>query len=79
MVTDERERSDGIRELRGVDLFEVTLTPSPANPHTRVLSMKSLPDIDVSAVAKEHYEAVVKSLAASERKSKPIQVASFEC
>ena len=40
LVTGDRKRRDGVRELTELDLFEVTLTPSPANPDTRVLSMK---------------------------------------
>jgi HK97 family phage prohead protease len=41
LVTDARKRDDGVRELLGIDLFEVSLTPAPANPQTRVTSMKS--------------------------------------
>jgi Escherichia/Staphylococcus phage prohead protease len=36
-----RKRRDGIRELTEIDLFEVSLTPQPANPDTRILEMKS--------------------------------------
>lgn len=35
------ERSDGVRELRELDLFEVSIVPAPANPDTRIVSMKS--------------------------------------
>jgi uncharacterized protein len=41
MVTDSFKRSDGIRELREIDLFEVSITPAPANSDTRILSTKS--------------------------------------
>jgi HK97 family phage prohead protease len=41
LVLDDRKRDDGVRELLEIDLFEVTLTPSPANPETRIVSMKS--------------------------------------
>ena len=41
LVTADRKRDDGIRELLAIDLFEVTLTPSPANPETRILEMKA--------------------------------------
>jgi HK97 family phage prohead protease len=34
MVTDSFKRADGIEELREIDLFEVSLTPAPANPDT---------------------------------------------
>jgi hypothetical protein len=40
IVTSDFKRDDGVRELLGVDLYEISLTPSPANPDTRVLSMK---------------------------------------
>ena len=41
MVTDSVKRSDGIQELREIDLYEISLTPTPANPDTRILSFKS--------------------------------------
>jgi len=34
LVTDPSKRADGIQELRESDLFEVSLTPAPANPDT---------------------------------------------
>jgi uncharacterized protein len=41
LVTHDFKREDGVRELLGIDLYEVSLTPSPANPDTRIVSMKS--------------------------------------
>jgi hypothetical protein len=41
IVTADFKRDDGVRELLGIDLFEVSLTPSPANPETRIVSMKA--------------------------------------
>jgi HK97 family phage prohead protease len=41
VVTSDFKREDGVRELLGVDLYEISLTPSPANPDTRITSMKS--------------------------------------
>jgi HK97 family phage prohead protease len=41
LVTDAREGSDGIKELTGLDVFEVTATATPANGDTRMLSTKS--------------------------------------
>jgi HK97 family phage prohead protease len=35
------ERTDGTRQILEVDLFEISLTPAPANPDTRILSFKS--------------------------------------
>jgi phage head maturation protease len=32
MVTDSLTRSGGIEELREIDLYEISLTPTPANP-----------------------------------------------
>jgi HK97 family phage prohead protease len=41
IVTADFKREDGVRELLGIDLFEISLTPSPANRDTRIVSMKS--------------------------------------
>jgi HK97 family phage prohead protease len=41
LVTDAVKRADGIQELRELDLYEISLTPAPANPDTRILSFKS--------------------------------------
>jgi HK97 family phage prohead protease len=41
LTTDTFERPDGIPELREIDLFEISLTPAPANADTRILSFKS--------------------------------------
>lgn len=41
MVTKAHERKDGVIELREIDLFEVSIVPVPANPDTRILSLKS--------------------------------------
>jgi uncharacterized protein len=41
LTTDSFKRSDGIQELRELDLFEISITPAPANPDTRILSVKS--------------------------------------
>jgi hypothetical protein len=35
------KREDGVRELLGIYVFEVSLTPGPANRGTRIVSMKS--------------------------------------
>jgi uncharacterized protein len=37
----QRKASDGANELLAIDLFEVSLTPAPANADTRILSMKA--------------------------------------
>jgi HK97 family phage prohead protease len=41
MVTQDHKREDGIRELHGIDLFEISVVPHPANADTRVIEMKS--------------------------------------
>jgi HK97 family phage prohead protease len=45
LATDTFRRTDGIQELRELDLYEISLTPAPANPDTRILSFKST-DLD---------------------------------
>lgn len=41
LSTRARKRSDGVRELSEIDLFEISVVPHPANPDTRFLSLKS--------------------------------------
>lgn len=41
IVNDGFKRKDGVAELTELDLFEVSLTPAPANADTRLLSWKS--------------------------------------
>jgi len=45
-LTVDSHDDDGVRVLDEVDLFEITLTPSPANADTRITEMKPVPDID---------------------------------
>ena len=47
LTLDDRVAADGTKELVELDLFEVTLTPTPANADTRVLETKSLGDVRV--------------------------------
>jgi HK97 family phage prohead protease len=49
LVRQSHKRDDGIRELTELDLFEVTLTPVPANEDTRILETKSLPPMRVAS------------------------------
>ena len=42
MVNHEGLGTDGVNELKKVDLFEITVTPSPANADTRFIDMKAL-------------------------------------
>ncbi|HEX6116948.1 MAG TPA: HK97 family phage prohead protease [Solirubrobacterales bacterium] len=48
LVTDDLDRSDGVKELLAIDLFEITLTGVPANADARVLSTKSMQPIQVA-------------------------------
>jgi HK97 family phage prohead protease len=41
LANEAHTRADGIQELRELDLYEISLTPAPANPDTRILSFKS--------------------------------------
>ncbi len=41
VVTADRKREDGVRELLGLDLFEISVVAAPANPDTRFLSLKA--------------------------------------
>jgi phage head maturation protease len=40
MTVNSRKRGD-TTELIELDLYEISITPTPANPHTRILEMKS--------------------------------------
>jgi HK97 family phage prohead protease len=41
-LTVKSQRRDGIKDLLELDLFEISIAPHPANPHTRILEMKSM-------------------------------------
>lgn len=45
MVLEDRKGADGVRELTAVDLFEITITPAPANPDTRFMDLKNIAGI----------------------------------
>jgi Escherichia/Staphylococcus phage prohead protease len=49
---------DGVRILDEVDIFEVTITASPANNRTRVIDLKSLPssDAEMSRIVKRAFD-----------------------
>ena len=47
LTTEDRVGNDGTKELVELDLFEITLTPTPANADTRVLETKALGDVRV--------------------------------
>jgi hypothetical protein len=86
MVTADREADDGIKELLGIDLFEVTITPIPANPATRFLSLNGFLTPDRSeTLRRERAEAYAEFKNAYERRKqtkarneRPISIATFE-
>lgn len=41
LIVEARKAGDDVQELQKLDLFEVSIVPAPANPDTRVLSIKS--------------------------------------
>jgi Escherichia/Staphylococcus phage prohead protease len=61
LVTAERTAGDGTRELVALDLFEISLTPSPVNAETRIVSMKSLSEVD-PALKAYHRDVMLKVL-----------------
>ena len=85
LVQDDHVREDGIRELRRLDLFEITLTPTPANADTRVLSTKSADlsekrYVDPKSGKRMNYaELVEHATKAMPPKRGPIKTVSFEC
>lgn len=85
MVTDDRLRSDGVRELRGIDLFEISITPGPANPDTRILTVKAATNRDpaLDRESRAIAEILARPLEEVEAKATkargPIQVEVFDC
>jgi HK97 family phage prohead protease len=87
MVLDSTKRTDGVTELLELDLFEVSLTPAPANPDTRVLSWKSAdrppysPDLWALSEILSRPREEVEAKAAERKRVKraaPIKVRRFE-
>jgi HK97 family phage prohead protease len=82
LVTDEDDGADDTRLLKAIDLFEVSLTATPMNGDTRVVSWKSAtkPEYDDSVFEEVLREADKEAQAAeaAAKKSRPIKVARFE-
>lgn len=55
---------DGTREIVNIDLYEVSLTPAPANPDTRFLSLKTVDVVSVEQAdqLREQLRAVTAEL-----------------
>lgn len=66
MVTDGGEADDGVYELKAVDLFEISVTPSPMNADTRFLSLKSMSQAQIETIHAE-VKTLQKRLAEIER------------
>lgn len=62
MVVDGAEAEDGVYELKSIDLFEISVTPSPMNADTRFLDLKSAHENEVKALT-ERVEALEQKLA----------------
>jgi uncharacterized protein len=86
LVTADFKREDGVRELLGIDLFEVSLTPSPANPNTRIVSMKGTSSFEPSEHRDRRKRKEVEELAAElaakaareAKRNRPVRIKTFE-
>ena len=87
VVNDEFKRSDGIRELREIDLFEISVVPAPANENTRFLSLKSPVAIDPDwdpvptdeEIRQRAMELEIEAIASKAAKARSVRVETFEC
>ena len=62
MISKSKARSDGVRELLEIDLFEISVVPAPANPDTRFVSLKAASPGDVvDADWQAHQAATAKA------------------
>jgi Caudovirus prohead serine protease len=50
LVVNASDRKGGGRHITKLDVFEVSATPAPMNPHTRMLSTKAASDADEDRV-----------------------------
>jgi HK97 family phage prohead protease len=70
MVTDSVKRDDDIREIRKLDVFEISATPAPMNNETRVLSTKGVDErAHVRTEARQHMLDLFDGLVASHEDS----------
>jgi HK97 family phage prohead protease len=62
------EKRDGTREIVEIDLYEVSLTPAPANPDTRILSFKSTdPPVETTEPESEPVDPELERIRIEER------------
>jgi len=90
LATDSRPGIDGGRELLEIDVFENSVTPSPMNNRTRVLSAKSIDVIDddvvtdelvaaaADAMTKRDDDELVATKAKRLDEQAPVRIARFE-
>jgi hypothetical protein len=79
LATESRPRKGGGRELLELDVYEVSLTPSPMNSATRILAAKAI----TNAVTTEELRRRCEALGISTHREKsgdrrPVQVRSFD-
>lgn len=75
LSTKTRERDDGVREILAIDVYEISVTPSPMNNRTRVLSVKAATAATESDLRARSMRAVRAALAgtAPARASRPAE------
>lgn len=59
LVNQDAKGADGVRELKSIDLFEITITPAPVNPDTRFLDLKALKAMSPTQMATKLRELAV--------------------
>jgi HK97 family phage prohead protease len=86
LMGDAHTRSDGVREIRSVDVFEVSVTARPANDGTRVLGLKSISPSEelrrrcvAAGVLPGSIDTEQPRAKSLDIDTRPITVASFEC
>jgi uncharacterized protein len=84
LATRSGKRSDGSRELLEVDVYEVSVTPSPMNNRTRVLDTKSATtetrhDLDPRTGRLMNVAELHEHTKAMAKRTEPIRIVSFEC
>jgi HK97 family phage prohead protease len=84
ITTASRKRADGGRTITSLDVLEISATPAPMNPQTRVVATKALDDFDrVRAEARDRMLQLLTTDPAAEEKAiatdRPIEIRSFEC
>jgi HK97 family phage prohead protease len=88
LTTNEHKGADGVNVLTGIDLFEVSIVPAPANDQTRILAMKNAEspmDLGFTMPTSAEIRARVKAMEREEKAEKartkaamPIKTATFE-